>query len=82
MLAAGFLALACARSVLIWGFLGYAFGWPVLLVVMFLGVKEKRWEERFAALDEMQKKLEDKQKPEGYEEFNNVHDLFKQLENK
>jgi len=82
MLLAGFIALAYARSTIIWGFLGYAVGWPAALIVLFLGVKVKRWEQRLESLDQINKKLEQKIKPEGYEDFDNVHDLFKQLENK
>jgi len=80
MAVAGTLAFLCARSILIWAFLGYAIGWPVAIVVLLLGVKTKKWEQRLAMIEELQKKVEEKQKPEGYQDFDNVHDLFKQLE--
>jgi hypothetical protein len=82
MAVAATLAFFCARSILIWGFLGYAIGWPVAIVVLLLGVKVKKWEQRLAMIEELQKKVEEKQKPEGYQDFDNVHDLFKQLESK
>jgi dolichol kinase len=85
MILAASLAFFCARSILIWGFLGYAVGWPVLIILPLLGVKVKRWEERLATLDSINEKLKEKaesQKPEGYQEFDNVDDLFKQLEKK
>jgi hypothetical protein len=88
-LIAGFIALAYARSIIIWAFLGYAVGWPAALIVLFLGVKTKKWEQRLTSLQELSDKAEEvahkmqeKQKPEGYQDFDNVHDLFKQLENK
>ena len=89
MLVAGLIAFLYARSTIIWAFLGYAVGWPAAVIVLFLGVKTKKWEQRLASLEELNNKMEevgqklqDKQKPEGYEDFDNVHDLFKQLDNK
>jgi len=89
MVAAGFIALAYARSTIIWAFLGYAVGWPAALIVLFLGVKTKKWEQRLRSLEELGEKAEEvanrmqeKQKPEGYKDFDNVHDLFEQLDKK
>lgn len=89
MLVAGFIALAYARSTIIWAFLGYAVGWPAALIVLFLGVKVKKWEQRLTSLqefgekaEEVAHKIQEKQKPEGYKDFDNVQDLFKQLETK
>jgi uncharacterized membrane protein YgaE (UPF0421/DUF939 family) len=89
MFLAGLIALGYARSIIIWSFLGYAVGWPAAVLVLFLGVKTKRWEERLKALEQLRdkaeevaNKIQDKEKPEGYKEFNNVHDLFKQLDKK
>lgn len=86
-LIAGLIALVYARSIIIWAFLGYVVGWPAALIVLFLGVKTKKWEQRLTSLEELSDKAEEfahkiqeKQKPEGYKDFDNVHDLFKQLE--
>lgn len=83
MLLTAMVAFAFGRSILIWGFLGYALGWPVLLVLTFLlGPKAKVWERRLQELQEMSDKLEDITKPKDYKEFNTVDDLFNQLEKK
>jgi hypothetical protein len=82
MAIAGFIALAYARSTIIWGFLGYAVGWPAALIVLFLGVKVKRWEQRLKTLEDATNKLEQFNRPKEYEDFDTVDDLMKQLEKK
>jgi hypothetical protein len=78
---AGLTALGLGRSVLIWSFLAYGFGpWAMLFVL--LGPKTHVIERRIAYLKKIDAELKSLDKPEGYKEFNNVDDLFKQLENK
>lgn len=85
---AGLIAFAYARSTIVWALAGYIFGWPAALLVFFLGVKPKRWEQRIKYFEELSFKaeefannLQEQHKPKGYKDFNNVDDLFKQLEN-
>lgn len=85
---AGLIALAYARSTIVWAVVGYIFGWPAAILVLFLGVKKGRWEQRINYLEELSYKaeefannLQEEHKPKGYKDFDNVHDLFKQLEN-
>jgi hypothetical protein len=87
MFLTGFMALALGRSVLIWGFLGYAVGWPAMIIVLLFGAKKARIEERMAWLEDITKKMNDfadkhEKKDKGFKDFNTVDDLFKQLENK
>jgi hypothetical protein len=82
MAVAGSIAFAKARSTIIWGFLGYAIGWPAAFIVMFLSVKVKRWEQRLETLQDATNKLEQFNRPKEYEDFNTVDDLMKQLEKK
>ena len=81
----GGLAFAFGRSFLIWSALTYIVGWPMLIVLFLFGNKPKTWEKRAEFLQSIVdkwEKWENKNKPEGYEDFNTVDDLFKQLETK
>jgi len=87
MFLAGFMALALGRSTIIWGFLGYAIGWPAMIIVLLFGAKKARIEERLVWFEETTKKINDfvdkhNKKHKGFKDFNTVDDLFKQLENK
>jgi len=75
------LAIVYARSVLIWGFLAYFFGWPVMLVLFAFGPKIQKWKNRLAAIQEFKKAYYGVDEVE-YQDFNNVEDLYKQIEKK
>ena len=70
------------RSILIWGFLAYAVGWPVMIVLLMFGMKAKTWENRLGALQDIIDKTKEESKPKEYKDFNNVQDLFSQLDKK
>ena len=70
------------RSILIWGFLGYAVGWPVMIVLLMFGMKAKTWENRLGALQDIIDKTKEESKPKEYKDFNKVQDLFSQLDKK
>lgn len=76
------MALLLGRSMLIWGFFAFALGWPVMLVLLMFGMKAKTWENRLGALQDVIDKTEDKSKPKEYKDFDNVQDLFQQLDKK
>jgi hypothetical protein len=73
------LAIVYARSVLIWGFLAYFFGWPVMLVLFACGPKIQKWKNRLAAIQEFKKAYYGTDEIE-YKDFDNVEDLYKQIE--
>jgi hypothetical protein len=73
------LAIVYARSILIWGFLAYFFGWPVMLVLFACGPKIQKWKNRLAAIQEFKKAYYGVDEVE-YQDFNNVEDLYKQIE--
>ena len=73
------LAIVYARSVLIWGFLAYFFGWPVMLVLFACGPNIQKWKNRLAAIQEFKKAYYGVDEVE-YQDFNNVEDLYKQIE--
>jgi hypothetical protein len=73
------LAIVYARSVLIWGFLAYFFGWPAMLVLFAFGPKIQKWKNRLAAIQEFKKAYYGVDEVE-YQDFNNVEDLYKQIE--
>lgn len=83
------LALTLGRSAIIWGFLAYSIGWPILLVVFLLGFKGDALEKRTSFFESIETRIKESNeridqlvKPKGYEDFNTVEDLFKQLEPK
>jgi hypothetical protein len=73
-------ALLGGRSVLIWGTLTYLMGWPVFLLQLTFGMKKKTWERRGERLQSFVDKVETMSRPKEYKDFDNVNDLFKQLE--
>jgi hypothetical protein len=73
------LAIVYARSILIWGFLAYFFGWPVMLVLFACGPKIQKWKNRLAAIQEFKKAYYGVDEVE-YQDFNNVEDLYNQIE--
>ena len=73
------LAIVYARSVLIWGFLAYFFGWPVMLFLFAFGPKVQKWKNRLAAIKEFKRAYYGVDEVE-YKDFNNVEDLYKQIE--
>ena len=73
------LAIVYARSVLIWGFLAYFFGWPVMLVLFACGPKIQKWQNRLAAIKEFKKAYYGVDEVE-YKDFNNVEDLYNQID--
>lgn len=73
------LAIVYARSVLIWGFLAYFFGWPVMLVLFACGPKIQKWKNRLTAIQEFKKAYYGVDEVE-YKDFNNVEDLYNQIE--
>jgi hypothetical protein len=75
-------AFVGGRSVLIWGTLTYLMGWPVVMVLLAIGMKPKTWERRGERLQAIADKLEEMSKPKEYQDFNTVDDLMKQLQNK
>lgn len=75
-------AFVGGRSVLIWSTLTYLMGWPVVLVLLAMGMKANTWERRGQVLQSFIDKFEAMSKPEGYKDFDTVDDLMKQLEPK
>ena len=73
------MAIVYARSVLIWGFLAYFFGWPVMLFLFAFGPKVQKWKNRLAAVQEFKRAYYGTDEIE-YKDFNNVGDLMKQLD--
>jgi hypothetical protein len=73
------LSIVYARSVLIWGFLAYFFGWPVMLFLFAFGPKVQKWKNRLAAIQEFKKAYYGVDEVQ-YKDFNNVEDLYKQIE--
>ena len=73
------LAIVYARSILIWGFLAYFFGWPIMLVLFACGPKIQKWKNRLAAIQEFKKAYYGTDEIE-YKDFDNVEDLYKQIE--
>jgi hypothetical protein len=76
------LAFGAGRSMIIWPFLAYTFGGWALLPIIFLPSKTYVLERRLQNIQTFNQKLEARLKPEGYEDFNTVDDLIKQLETK
>ena len=75
------IAFVTGRSMIIWSFLAYTFGGWALLPIIFLPSKMHILERRLQKIEAFNQKLDAKNKPEGYEDFNTVDDLFKQLQN-
>ena len=76
------MASLLGRSMFIWGFLGYAVGWPAMIILLMFGMKAKTWENRLGALQDIIDKTKEESKPKEYKDFNNVQDLFSQLDKK
>jgi hypothetical protein len=76
----GSMAFAFGRSFLIWSALTYIVGWPMLIVLFLFGPKPKTWERRAEFIQSVVDKIDSMLKPKEYEDFDNVDDLFKQLE--
>lgn len=79
---AAVMAFGAGRSMIIWPFLAYTFGGWALLPIIFLPSKTYVLERRLQNIQTFNQKLEAKNKPEGYQDFNTVEDLMKQLETK
>ena len=74
------IAFMFGRSMLIWGYLTYRFGWFMIIPLSMFGPKPKTWERRMEYAEKFQSwvnKVLDKRK---VKDFNTVEDLFKQLE--
>ena len=86
MTLAAVLAFTLGRSALIWGFLGYAVGWPAAVIVFFLGIKKDRYESRLASLNMLSGRLLNQKQSaivkKEIKDFDTVDDLFKQLKTK
>lgn len=80
MLAAS-ISFIFGRSVIIWSFLAYTMG-PWALLFILLGPKDGVWERRLSYVQKVNAELQEMNKPKGYKDFDNVDDLFKQLESK
>ena len=81
MIFAGVVAFATGRSVIIWSFVTYALGWWMMIPLVLLGPKPLVMARRMDRLSDFIEKQNAKNKPEGYQDFNTVDDLFKQLQN-
>ena len=73
-------AFMAGRSMIIWGTLTYLVGWPMFLVLAAFGPKPKTWQRRGERLQSFLDKLEEISRPKEYKDFDNVNDLFKQLD--
>lgn len=78
MIVAAVTAGIMGRNIIGWGLLGFLVGWPAFVLVACLKSKSITVDEVKQIIAEQEKK----EKPEGYEDFDNVYDLFKQLEKK
>jgi hypothetical protein len=74
-----FMAFITGRNLLAWTIGAYFFGWVALLAVIFLPRKQEALERRVAKINEWAEKTLVKKEMGNYQ---NVDDLFKQLENK
>jgi hypothetical protein len=72
---AAVVAYGTGRSVIIWSFLTYTFGFWALLPLAFLPINHKRLQDRIDWI----KDIIEEDKPEGYKDFDTVDDLMKQL---
>lgn len=79
---AGVVALVTGRSVIIWTLGTYLFGWIMLIPLVLMGPKPLVLAHRMDRLSDFIEKQNAKNKPEGYQDFNTVEDLMKQLETK
>ncbi|MEY4332036.1 MAG: hypothetical protein RLZZ196_774 [Bacteroidota bacterium] len=75
-------ALAMGRSVIIWSFLTYAFGWWILVPLLLIGNNKRVLQRRLDTLNNFNNYLVENTTAKGYKDFNTVDDLMKQLENK
>jgi len=82
MVALGFAALGRGRSIIVWAFAGYIFGWLAAIPFLFLKSKGDRLGK---TLDKINEQLDDmlvKQQAKKSGDYETVDDLFKQLEKK
>ena len=76
------IAFFFGRSMLIWGFLTYTFGWWILLPLCIFGVNKRAWKRRVWYSEKLKQWNEDHLVNRQSKPFETVDDLFKQLENK
>jgi hypothetical protein len=75
-------ALAMGRSVIIWSFLTYAFGWWILVPLLLIGTNKHVLQRRVDTLNNFNNYLVENTPTKGYKDFNTVNDLINQLEKK
>ena len=75
-------AFAFGRSMLVWGFLTYTLGWWILLPLCIFGPRAKTWERRAAYVEKLNEWSEKHLSKKEPKDFDNVHDLFQQIEKK
>ena len=79
MFLVGLLAFSTGKNTLIWTALAYVFGWPTLVVLVFLPKDEEKAKKR---LDFINNKTEQVNAKNELKDVKTVDDLFKQLETK
>jgi hypothetical protein len=79
MFAVALLAFSTGKNTLLWTAAGYIFGWPALVVLVFLPKNEEKAQKR---LDFINNKTQEVNAQNELKDVNTVDDLFKQLEPK
>ena len=73
------MAFALGKRVLFWAVMAYLFSWVALLAVLVIPANEKRMDARLKKIESLTEEVEVKKE---VGQFNNVDDLFQQLEKK
>jgi hypothetical protein len=76
------IAFMFGRSTLIWGYLTYKLGWFMIIPLGIFGPKPRTWERRQEWAEKFRAWSEKHLAKKETKEFDNVYDLFQQLEKK
>jgi len=79
MFLVGLLAFSTGKNTLLWTAAAYIFGWPTLVVLVFVPKNEEKAQKR---LDFINNKTQEVNAQNELKDDNTVDDLFKQLETK
>ena len=79
MFLVGLLAFSTGKNTLLWTAAAYIFGWPTLVILVFVPKNEEKAQKR---LDFINNKTQEVNAQNELKDVNTVDDLFKQLETK
>ena len=82
MVALGFAALGRGRSIIVWAFAGYLFGWLAAIPFLFLKSKSNKVGNTLDKINEHLDNILIKQETKKAGNYETVDDLFKQLDKK